>query len=173
MGRHHASVHWQKYSQETFIDQKYHRDHQWSFDGGCSIPASSSPSIVPIPYSKPEFIDPEEAFIASVASCHMLFFLSLAAKQQIVVLEYVDHAEGILGKNEQGLLCLTQIQLNPTITLGITNHGNDIQHNKTLPHSLLDELHQQAHHQCFIANSIRTQISIKATYVGNNNRDNL
>jgi organic hydroperoxide reductase OsmC/OhrA len=92
MSEYTAQILWQRDEQERFLDQKYSRAHLWSFDGGASIKASSSPSIVPLPYSVEENVDPEEAFIASLSSCHMLFFLQLAAKNKLIVDKYVDQA---------------------------------------------------------------------------------
>jgi len=94
MSAHYAKVYWVRGNSENFTDGRYSRGHHWSFDGGITVPASSSPHIVPPPFSVEENIDPEEAFIASISSCHMLFFLSIAAKKKYIVDEYLDHAEG-------------------------------------------------------------------------------
>lgn len=101
MGKYHAKVHWQKSPDEQFSDNKYSRKHQWHFDGGIKIPASSSPQVVPEPYSDPSAIDPEETFVASLSSCHMLWFLSLAAKKGYIIEEYKDEAVGFMDKKSR------------------------------------------------------------------------
>ncbi|RUS97615.1 hypothetical protein DSM106972_083520 [Dulcicalothrix desertica PCC 7102] len=102
MSEHIAIVEWKR-SQAKFTDNKYSREHTWRFDGGIEIAASASPHVVPVPYSNPACIDPEEAFVASLSSCHMLFFLSIAAKSKFVVDNYIDKAVGIMEKNENGV----------------------------------------------------------------------
>ena len=102
MSEYYASVKWERQPNEAYIDQKYSRGHVWEFDGGASVPASSSPHVVPLPYSVEANVDPEEAFIASLSSCHMLFFLSIAAMKKFVVESYVDEAVGVMEKDETG-----------------------------------------------------------------------
>lgn len=149
-----ATIFWKRAASERFIDNKYSRAHTWIFDGGIELSASSSPHVVPLPLSKEAAVDPEEAFVASLSSCHMLWFLSLAAAKQFIVEHYEDHAEGTLSKNEEGKLALTEVVLKPKIIFS----GN------TLPTSQqLDELHHQAHEKCYIANSVKTKISIIQT----------
>jgi organic hydroperoxide reductase OsmC/OhrA len=94
MATHHASVIWQRAGDAKFIDNRYSRGHRWEFDGGAVVPASSSPAVVPLPLSDPKGVDPEEAFVASLSSCHMLWFLFYAAKGGFVVDSYNDAAEG-------------------------------------------------------------------------------
>jgi organic hydroperoxide reductase OsmC/OhrA len=149
MSKYTAEIVWQRNEQEQFIDQKYSRAHLWNFDGGASIAASSSPSIVPLPYSVEENVDPEEAFIASLSSCHMLFFLQLAAKNKLIVDKYDDQAIGIMGKDVQGKICMTKVTLRPRVLF-----SGDKQPNL----AMLETLHHQAHAQCFIANSVKTQV---------------
>jgi organic hydroperoxide reductase OsmC/OhrA len=115
MGKYAVSVVWQKKPGESFLDNKYSRAHVWSLDGGMDIVASSSPHIVPVPMSVTEAIDPEEAFVASIASCHMLWFLSIASERQFVVERYDDPAVGTLGKNAAGKLAMTELTLNPRV----------------------------------------------------------
>jgi len=146
-----VKVFWKKNSDEAFVDSKYNRSHTWSFDGGIDIPASSSPHVVPIPMSNESAVDPEEALVAALSSCHMLWFLSIAAEKKIIVESYEDSAIGVLGKNGEGKLAMTKTTLKPKVNF---NH-------KTVPSSeQVDELHRLAHEKCFIANSVKTKISI-------------
>jgi len=98
MSEYYATIVWQRREEEGYIDNKYSRAHQWVFSGGVIVPASSSPHIVPLPYSVEDNVDPEEAFVASLSSCHMLFFLSIAAKNKFIVERYVDRPVGLLEK---------------------------------------------------------------------------
>lgn len=142
---------WKKDSSEAFVDNKYSRAHTWTFDGGIALAASSSPHVVPLPMSKESAVDPEEAFLASLSSCHMLWFLSIAAGKKFIVESYDDHAVGVLAKNEEGKLAMTEVTLKPKVIFS----------GKTLPsQEQLDELHHLAHEKCFIANSVKTKISI-------------
>jgi len=152
MSQHTAKIIWQRDNQ-AFIDGKYSRAHDWVFDGGEVIPASASPSVVPLPFSLAENVDPEEAFVASIASCHMLFFLSFAAKADLLINEYRDNPVGYLETNQENKLAITRVILQPTI-------GFDAQ--AAPDKTLLDSLHQQAHSACFIANSVNTRIEIKS-----------
>ena len=148
--QYNATVVWQR-GTETFTDNKYSRAHQWVFSSGTRIDASSSPHIVPLPYSVDENIDPEEAFVASLSSCHMLFYLSFAAKDKWVIDHYEDRASGILEKNEEGKLAMTRITLNPNITYAGDKPSNEQE----------AEIHHLAHEACFIANSVKTIVEIK------------
>jgi organic hydroperoxide reductase OsmC/OhrA len=145
-----ANVIWNRENQ-IFIDNKYSRAHKWLFDGGCEIPASPSPHIVPPPYSVEENVDPEEAFVASLSSCHMLFFLSIAAKKKILIDSYVNNAEGILEEDKDGGLAMTRIMLNPTI----------IYSGKQPSDQEIQKIHHLSHQQCFLANSVKTIITVK------------
>ncbi|MCP2729627.1 OsmC family protein [Symplocastrum sp. BBK-W-15] len=138
--------------QAKFTDNKYSREHSWKFDGGAEIAASASPHIVPLPYSNPAYIDPEKAFIASLSSCHMLWFLSIAAKHKFIVDSYVDRAIGLLDKNEEGKLAITKVNLRPHVIFTGDNLPTDKQ---------IEEMHETAHHNCFIANSVKTEILIE------------
>lgn len=142
---------WEKKSNESFIDKKYSRVHSWIFDGGIEIKASSSPHVVPLPMSDESAVDPEEAFVASLSSCHMLFFLILAANKKYIIERYEDNAEGILTKNEDGKLAMTQVTLKPMIAFT----GDIIPSQEQI-----DELHHSAHEACFIASSVKTKINI-------------
>ena len=142
---------WKKKSKEAFLDNKYSRAHTWTFDGGIELAASASPHVVPLPMSNENAVDPEEAFVASLSSCHMLWFLSLAVEKQFLVESYEDNAEGVLGKNEEAKLAMTRVTLNPKVTFG----GNHLPSRDEI-----DELHHSAHEKCFIANSVKTKITV-------------
>jgi organic hydroperoxide reductase OsmC/OhrA len=144
-------ISWEKDSGETFVDNKYSRAHTWTFDGGIELSASSSPHVVPLPMSVESAVDPEEAFVASLSSCHMLWFLSIAAGKKYIVESYEDNAEGILGKDEEGKLAMTEVTLKPKVNFG----GNAVPSREQI-----DELHHLAHEKCFIANSVKTKINI-------------
>lgn len=151
MSEHIATVSWQRNGQD-FLKGKYSRGHVWKFDGGAEIPASPSPHVVPAPMSVEENVDPEEAFVASLSSCHMLFFLYLAGKARLVVDEYVDEAVGIMAKNEEGRMAITKVTLRPRIVFSPETQPDRKQ---------LEELHHQAHELCFIANSVKTDVETK------------
>lgn len=149
MSEYTAQIVWHRDNDEQFIDNQYSRGHQWHFDGGATIPASSSPHIVPIPHSIEENVDPEEAFIASLSSCHMLFFLSIAAKNKFIVDHYLDNAIGLMAKDADGNIAMTQVTLKPEVKfLG----------DKQASIEELQAMHHQAHQQCFIANSVKTVV---------------
>jgi len=150
MSEHKATIKWQRTSPD-FLKGKYSREHTWTFDGGVTVPASASPSVVPVPFSNPAHVDPEEAFVASISSCHMLTFLYLAAKQGFQIDDYEDEAIGVMAKNEKGVSWVRLVTLHPKISYG----GHKIP-------SSADEkqLHHLAHEQCFIANSIKTAVAV-------------
>ena len=149
MSEYFAKVNWSKANDESFIDNKYSRGHEWVFDGGITVQASSSPHIVPLPYSVEANVDPEEAFIASVSSCHMLFFLGIAAKRRYVVNSYADNAVGIMEKDDNGDISMTKITLRPHVQFSSERKPTMEQ---------LEKMHHQSHKECFIANSVKTQI---------------
>lgn len=152
MSKHHVDIFWQRAKSEIFTDKQYSRAHTWSFDGGARIDASSSPSVVPLPHSVAENVDPEEAFVAAVSSCHMLWFLGIAAEHGLVVDTYRDQATGVLRRDAEGRLAITDITLRPDVVF--SGPG-------TPDAAKLRELHDSAHHQCFIANSIKTRIHLE------------
>ncbi|MCA9233599.1 MAG: OsmC family protein, partial [Planctomycetales bacterium] len=115
MSEYVATIRWKRCADERYVDNKYSRAHEWQFDGGAIIPASASHHIVPLPYSVEANVDPEEAFVAALSSCHMLFFLSIAAKNRYVVNEYVDHAIGVMGKDAFGKTAITKVMLRPMV----------------------------------------------------------
>ncbi|MCK6404570.1 MAG: OsmC family protein [Rhodocyclaceae bacterium] len=148
MTTHTAEVLWSR-SQHAFIDGRYSRKHVLRFDGGVEVPGSASPGVVPLPYSAEDAVDPEEAFVASLSSCHMLWFLSLAASRGFVVDEYHDMAEGVMAKNAQGKLMVSLVTLRPAVKFS----------GDTLPSAAdLAQLHHEAHAECFIANSVKTEV---------------
>ena len=151
MSHYAATISWRR-GDQSFVDDSYSRGHEWTFDGGLTIPASASPDIVPLPMSVAENVDPEEAFVASISSCHMLFFLSLAARRGIVVDEYMDSASGVMGKRTDGKTAMTRVVLRPNAT-----YSGDV-----LPdRDQLAKLHHRAHELCFIANSVLTEIVVE------------
>lgn len=146
-----ASVTWTR-ADAVFTDNKYSRGHVWRFDGGVEVPASSAPSSVRIPYSVAEAVDPEEALVAAASSCHMLFFLGFARKHGFIVDRYEDNATGTMAKNERGKLFVDRIVLDPQIVFSGEKRPSAAE---------IAELHHLAHDECYIANSIRAEITIK------------
>lgn len=153
MSEHKATIVWQR-GEQAFTDNAYSRGHLWKFDGGLTIPASASPHVVPLPMSVAENVDPEEAFVAALSSCHMLTFLAIAAKRGFVVDSYTDAAVGSMGKNADGRVCVTQVVLEPRVSFT----GGQIP-----TFQQLRKLHDQAHHNCFIANSVTTEVVTRVT----------
>lgn len=145
-----ARVRWQRAGQ-AYLDNRYSRAHAWDFDGGLSVPASSSPLSVPLPMSDPGAVDPEEALVAAAASCHMLFFLSIAAARGLVVDSYDDAACGLLGPDGDGRMAMLRIELRPGIAFGGTRQP-DAQE--------LAAIHHLAHEKCYIANSLKTEVVV-------------
>lgn len=146
---HEALVTWQRAEGEAFTDNRYSRRHAWRFDGGAEVAASSSPHAVRLPFSDPSAVDPEEAFVASLASCHMLWFLSIAAQRGFCVDSYQDAATGTMQKNAAGKVAITAVTLKPEVRFS----------GKRVPTSQeLAEMHHEAHEQCFIANSVTSEI---------------
>jgi len=146
-----AKLEWQRKGQ-AFLDQKYSRAHEWIFDGGLRVPASSSPLSVPLPMSNADNVDPEEALVAAASSCHMLFFLSIAAKRGHTVESYSDHAVGLLEKDAQGRMSMTNITLRPNIVFAGTAWPGEEE---------IAAIHHEAHDKCYIANSLKTEITVE------------
>ncbi|MGD8170288.1 OsmC family protein [Vibrio sp. TRT 21S02] len=155
MSEYTAVVSWQRQAAETFTDNKYSRAHQWEFDGGVIVPASASPHIVPLPLSVEENVDPEEAFIAALSSCHMLVFLSIAAKRNYVVEQYVDSAVGVLEPDENGKTAVTKVALRPSIRFSGERKPT---------YEQLEKMHHVAHENCFIANSVKTDVTTEIIF---------
>jgi organic hydroperoxide reductase OsmC/OhrA len=146
-----ASLKWAR-NGAAFTDQRYSRAHTWSFDGGITVPGSSSPLSVRLPYSVAEAIDPEEAFVAALSSCHLLTFLYVAAKQGYVVDSYADEPVGVMTKNDRGKMWVSKVTLHPEIVFAGEKRPTAQQ---------LDELHHLAHEECFIANSVKSEVVIE------------
>ncbi len=151
MASYTATVQWTRNHDDSFTNNRYSRGHTWSFDGGCVIPASASPQIVPLPLSVEENVDPEEAFVASISSCHMLFFLSIAAKRGWIVDQYTDQATGLMGPDENGKNAITKVILSPGITFSGSSQPSGEE---------ISDIHQASHEQCFIANSVKSEVII-------------
>jgi organic hydroperoxide reductase OsmC/OhrA len=152
MSEHRATIEWAGGAAAgDFVKLRFTREHRWTFDGGASVVASAAPSVVPAPWSNPHGVDPEEAFVASLASCHMLTFLFVAAKAGFAVATYRDDAVGIMAKNAAGKAWVSKVTLSPRIT-----YAGD----KQPTAEELAVLHHAAHDGCFIANSVKTEIVI-------------
>jgi len=150
LSTHTATIRWFASPGEEFARGKYSRLHQWVFDGGAVVSASPSPTIVPAPWSDAAGVDPEEAFVASIASCHFLFFLDFARRSGVVVTSYEDAAEGLMEKGEDGRTRITRVTLRPRIVF--EGEAPDA--------AALDAIHHKAHEACFIANSVTSEIVI-------------
>ena len=145
---HTVDISWQR-GEATFTDKRYSRAHVWRFDGGLQVPGSSSPHVVPLPWSDAGAVDPEEAFVAALSSCHMLWFLDIAARAGFRVDTYDDAAEGRMGRDAAGKIVMDLVTLRPRTTFS----------GATLPDAdRLARLHHQAHEECFLANSVRCEI---------------
>ena len=152
MSNHHAIITWTCTAPAPdFLKGKYSREHTWTFDGGQVLSASSSPSVVPTPWSNPAGVDPEEAFVASISSCHMLTFVWLAGKAGFAVASYRDEAVGTTTKNERGAVWVSHVTLSPQLTYA----GERVPSAEELA-----RLHHAAHEGCFIANSVKTEIIV-------------
>ena len=158
MSIHIAKIQWER-NDSRFSDNRYSRVHRWSFDGGAVVSASSSPHVVRLPFSDPSCVDPEEAYVAALSSCHMLWFLGLAARDGYVVDRYIDSAQGEMEKNDEGKEAITRVILRPTVIFSGAQIPND---------ASLTQLHHEAHESCFLASSVRTVIEVQGswTYVG-------
>lgn len=150
MGEHFATVVWQRGDGEDFTRGRYSRVHEWRFDGGSVVRASAAPANVRAPWSATDAVDPEEAFVAALASCHMLWFLSLAAARGFVVERYEDAALGTLGRRTDGIEAITRVELRPCAVFDGAKPDR----------AALEALHHEAHARCFIAHSVRSEIVI-------------
>ena len=150
MSEYRVTVNWKRNGPD-FLKGKYSREHTWSFDGGVTIAASSAPSVVPAPWSNPKAVDPEEAFVASVSSCHMLTFVWLASRQGFQLDSYDDEAVGMMSKNDKGVPWVSLVTLHPRIVWSGEKKPSQEQ---------IEGLHHEAHEQCFIAASIKTEVRI-------------
>lgn len=148
MSQYCAEIQWAR-GEQDFCAGKYSRAHRLRFDGGLDIAGSSSPHVVPLPWSDPQAVDPEEAFVASISSCHMLWFLSIAAKQSFCVDRYRDHAEGVMALNASGKMHISRVILQPQVRFSGPDQPDTAK---------IHALHREAHEECYIANSVRTEI---------------
>jgi organic hydroperoxide reductase OsmC/OhrA len=148
MGHYTAEVLWLR-AEQHFLDNRYGRAHLIRFDGGLEVPGSSSPQVVPPPMSDAAAVDPEEAFVASLSSCHMLWFLSIAARRKFRVDRYFDAAIGVMEKNPAGKMAMTVVTLRPEVQFSGDRLPTPVQ---------VDQMHHDAHELCFIANSVKTEI---------------
>jgi len=150
MSEHVATIEWSR-GDQPFADNRYSRTHDWTFDGGAVVRGSSAPTSVPVPMSDPAAVDPEEAFVAALSSCHMLFFLAFAAKAGFVVDRYRDAAVGMLGRDGRGRMSMTVVTLRPEVAF--VGAAPDA--------PTLADLHHRAHEACYIANSVRTEVRVE------------
>ena len=152
MAHHHtAQLQWQRQEGEAFTDQCYSRRHTLRFDGGAVLHGSSSPQVVPLPHSDASAVDPEELFVASLSSCHMLWFLSIAAGRGHVVDAYEDDALGVMARDAQRRAAMTVVTLRPRVRFAGTPPDAEA----------LAAMHHEAHEQCFIANSVKTEVRVE------------
>lgn len=151
MSTYTATIRWSRAGDGDFTKGQYSRAHEWSFDGGSVVPASASPHVVPAPWSDAAGVDPEEAFVASLSSCHMLFFLDFARRAGFTIDNYVDEAEGVMEKDSDGKFRMTRVTLWPHVTWS----------GDTPDEAAIADLHHRAHEACFIANSVTTEVKIE------------
>jgi organic hydroperoxide reductase OsmC/OhrA len=150
MSQYSAVIRWTRDASEPFSDNKYSRRHTWTFDGGVVVPASSSPQVVRVPMSATDAVDPEEAFVASLSSCHMLWFLNLAALAGFVVESYEDDARGTMGRNANGRLAMLEVALHPVVTFAASACPTP---------EAFDALHHRAHDECYLAASVLSEVT--------------
>lgn len=154
MAQYSAEVLWLR-GEQDFLSNSYSRRHLLRFDGGLEVPGSSSPHVVPLPMSDASAVDPEEAFVASLSSCHMLWFLSISAKRKFCVDRYLDLAVGAMEKNENGKMAMSVVTLRPEVTFSGERRPTREQ---------IDQMHHEAHEECFIANSVKSEVRCEPDY---------
>ena len=153
MAEHKAMIRWASSGDgEAFLKGRFSRAHTWTFDGGLTVPAAAAPSVIPAPFSDPAGVDPEEAYVAAIASCHMMSFLYVAMRAGFVVERYEDDAVGAMRKNERGVIWVGAVTLRPRIDFGAGTRPTP---------AGVEQLHHRAHEQCFIANSVKTEITVE------------
>jgi organic hydroperoxide reductase OsmC/OhrA len=152
MSAYTAAVGWRRKPDEPFLDGRYSRAHEWGFDGGARVPASSSPHVVRPPFSDPAGVDPEEALVASLSSCHMLFFLDFAKRSGFVVDAYEDNAEGVMENGPDGRVWMARVTLKPHIAFSGDQRPRRVD---------VDALHHKAHEACYIANSVKSEVRVE------------
>jgi organic hydroperoxide reductase OsmC/OhrA len=153
MSQHKATITW-RMTDGDFLKGRYSRAHTWTFDGGAVVPASPSPSVVPAPFSDRSCVDPEEAFVAAISSCHMLTFLFLASREGFEVASYEDEAVGTMSKNAHGVAWVSAVVLTPRIEYRSERSPDADQEAR---------LHERAHEECFISNSVKTAITVRSS----------
>ena len=151
MSTYTATIRWRRTGDGDFTKGQYSRAHEWAFDGGAVVPAGPSPHIVPDPWGNPAGVDPEEAFVASLSSCHMLFFVDFARRAGFVLDSYVDEAEGVMEKRDDGAMWMSRVTLRPRLQWSGEEPNEEA----------LADLHHKAHDACFIANSVKTEVMIE------------
>jgi organic hydroperoxide reductase OsmC/OhrA len=149
MSEYTADLLWARDPAEDFLGNRYSRRHTIRFDGGAELAGSSSPHSVPLPWSDASAVDPEEAFVASLASCHMLWFLALAGKRKFCVDRYADHPVGVMEKNAQGRVAVTRVTLRPAVVFSGEARPSRAE---------IEQLHHAAHEACYIANSVKSEV---------------
>jgi organic hydroperoxide reductase OsmC/OhrA len=154
MSIHVATIAWER-ADAVFTDNRYSRAHSWHFDGGAVVPASSSPHVVRVPLSNPANVDPEEAFVASLSSCHMLWFLDIARSAGYLVERYVDQAKGHMERAADGKSWIALVELAPAVAFSGAKIPDD---------AVLRHLHHQAHEECFLARSVKSEIRIEGSW---------
>jgi organic hydroperoxide reductase OsmC/OhrA len=147
MSEHVAEISWKRET-ESFAYEKYNRAHDWTFDSGVTVPGSAAPEYK----GDASRVDPEEAFVAALSSCHMLTFLAIASKKRLVVESYTDRAVGRMEKNAEGKLAITRVHLHPKIAFAA---------GVTVDEATLKKMHHTAHEECFIANSVKTLVFVQ------------
>ena len=152
MSTYTATIRWTRKTDGDFAEGQYSRAHEWAFDGGVTVPASPSPHVVPAPWSDPAGVDPEEAFVASLSSCHMLFFIDFARRDGLIPDSYVDEAEGVLEKRPDGKIAMTRVTLHPRVIWG----------GEAPDEKAIADLHHRAHEACFIANSVNSEVTVQS-----------
>ena len=155
MAHYTAEILWLR-GEQAFTDNRYSRRHAVRFDGGVEMPGSSSPHVVPLPMSDASAVDPEEAFVASLSSCHMLWFLAIAAKRRFRVDRYFDAAVGVMGRNAEGREAMLTVTLRPEVLFS----GEHLPTREELA-----DMHHKAHDECFIANSVKTEVRCEPVIV--------
>jgi organic hydroperoxide reductase OsmC/OhrA len=150
MSQHKATIKW-AFSGQDFLKGRFSREHTWTFDGGQTVTASASPSVVPAQFCNVAGVDPEEAFVASLSSCHMLTFVYLASRKGFGISAYEDEAVGTMTKNAEGRMWISSVTLAPRVTW-----SGDKRPTPEEEHAL----HEAAHHECFISNSVKTEIVV-------------
>lgn len=148
MAEYFATIRWER-GEQPFADRRYSRRHTMAFDGGAVVPGSSSPHAVRVPFSDPAAVDPEEAFVAALSSCHLLWFLDIACRAGWIVDDYRDAATGVMARNTEGKLAMTRVTLRPAVRFGAGRAPDAAE---------LARLHHAAHEECFIASSVKTEV---------------